>query len=153
MEPIKINVPKGFKAAFDETKGEVSFEPLPKQVTERIKAVADAIAELGDDDKDVQLLKRLDESHGHLFFEQQAIVITKALNEGWIPDWNNGQWDKWFIWFKMDASAGSGFAFLGGFDHWYTNSTVGSRLCFKSKALAEYAGKQFTDIYKKFMTI
>lgn len=33
----------------------------------------------------------------------------------------------------------------------FTSAPIGSRLCFKSAALAEYAGKQFAEIYFAFM--
>ena len=80
-------------------------------------------------------------------------LIAEALNEGWTPDWSNGEWDKWHPWFNMDDSSSAGrFSFLGsGARDSY--SFVGSRLCFKSKDLADYAGTQFLDIYKDFFTI
>ncbi len=55
----------------------------------------------------------------------------------------------------------SGSAYYGsnaGFAYAYSNHApsstyahIGSRLCFKSSALAEYAGKQFAEIYFAFM--
>ena len=80
-------------------------------------------------------------------------LIAEALNEGWTPDWSNGEWDKWYPWFKMDDSSSAGrFSFLAS-DNRRSTSVVGSRLCFKSKDLADYAGTQFLDIYKDFFTI
>lgn len=81
----------------------------------------------------------------------QLYVIAQALNEGWEPNWNDFSERKYYPWFDMetygDAPVGSGFSFLG-YDCDYTNTFVGSRLCFKSRELAEYAGKQFESIYK-----
>lgn len=75
-------------------------------------------------------------------------LIADALNEGWIPDWDNTSEYKYSPWFKH---SGGGFSFYGcDFD--YTLSSVGARLVFKSRELAEYAGKQFLDIYKSFHT-
>ena len=80
-------------------------------------------------------------------------LIAKALNEGWTPDWSNGEWDKWYPWFKMDDSSSAGrFSFyVAVFQR--SASGVGSSLCFKSKDLVTYAGTQFLDIYKDFFTV
>ena len=75
-------------------------------------------------------------------------IIAKALNEGWYPNWNDTNEYKYYPWFK--ASPGVGFSF-SDYDFALTRSTVGSRLCFKSRDLAEYAGKQFIDIYNQFL--
>jgi len=86
----------------------------------------------------------------------KLIIIAEALNEGWQPDWNDhSQW-KYYPWFTVKASAkvpsGSGLAF-SDCDHWNSLTTVGSRLCFKSEELAEYAGKQFKKLYEEYFLI
>lgn len=35
----------------------------------------------------------------------------------------------------------------------YSNTNYGSRLAFKTEELAEYAGKQFIEIYRDFMIV
>lgn len=79
---------------------------------------------------------------------RKLCIIARALNEGWKPDWTNSSEYKYIPWFK---SSGPGFAFndCGG---WDALTTVGSRLCFKSRELAEYAGKQFIEIYNDYIT-
>lgn len=80
----------------------------------------------------------------------KLIIIARALNEGWIPDWNNENEYKYFPYFKMK----SGFGFSAShFGRWHSNSGVGSRLCFRTRELAEYAGKQFEDIYNEFLNL
>ncbi|MPL54932.1 hypothetical protein SDC9_00398 [bioreactor metagenome] len=88
-----------------------------------------------------------------LIANYQLMVIAEALNEGWTPDWSNGEWDKWHPWFDMDDSSSAGrFSFLvAGLRH--SRSTVGSRLCFKSEELAEYAGTQFLELYRELFVI
>lgn len=155
MKKIKIDVPEGHKAHFDEAKGEITFVKLPEDIKERIKSIADAKTLLGNDDPDVKILIALegaDIALKHLLSYQQLVVLAKALNEGWTPDWENGNWDKWYAWFTMGSSSGSGFAFYGA-DHRLASSNAGSRLCFKSRELAEYAGNQFIEIYKQFLTL
>lgn len=82
----------------------------------------------------------------------KLVIIAKALNEGWTPDWENGRWDKYYPWFTMGSPSGVGFsdcAYVG----WSTHSSVGSRLCFKSRELAEYAGRQFEELYKDYFVL
>ena len=78
----------------------------------------------------------------------KLIVIADALNEGWKPDWNNGDEYKYYPWFDME----NGFVFIVCvYD--FQASGVGSRLCFRSRELAEYAGTQFEDLYKEYFTL
>lgn len=81
--------------------------------------------------------------------------IVRVLNEGWQPDWNNGNELKYYPWFDMetyDEQVGSGV----GFSYYHcdcdlSTSHVGARLVFKTRGLAEYAGETFLSIYREFM--
>lgn len=102
-------------------------------------------------------------------------IITAALNEGWIPQFTEDEY-RYFPWFwlytqeeidrmskeerkKVVLFGGSAYnGSYAGFACAYSaaapstaRANVGSRLCFKSSALAEYAGKQFAEIYFAFM--
>ena len=88
-----------------------------------------------------------------LIANYQLMVIAEALNEGWTPDWSNGEWDKWYPWFNMDNSSSAGrFSFYVA-DFRLSLSSFGSRLCFKSEELAEYAGTQFLELYRELFVI
>ena len=88
-----------------------------------------------------------------LIANYQLMVIAEALNEGWTPDWSNGEWDKWYPWFNMDNTSSAGrFSFCGA-DYLRSGSHVGSRLCFKSEELADYAGTQFLELYRELFVI
>ena len=88
-----------------------------------------------------------------LIANYQLMVIAEALNEGWTPDWSNGEWDKWYPWFDMDDSSSAGrFSFYGAVLQ-YSYSNVGSRLCFKSEELADYAATQFLELYRELFVI
>ena len=79
---------------------------------------------------------------------RQLVLIAKVLNEGWTPNWNDGGEKKHYPWFSVS----SGFAFGTATYHYdYAYMSTGSRLCFKSRELAEFAGKTFTDIYKAYL--
>lgn len=82
----------------------------------------------------------------------KLIIIAEALNEGWKPDWSDWDQYKYYPWFDMEKSASGGFS-CNIYDSRVTASLVGSRLCFKSPELAEYAGTQFLDLYKDYFVI
>ena len=77
----------------------------------------------------------------------KLVIIARALNGNWKPDWTNWNENKYFPWFDF---RGGRFVFrLVGCD--YTLSYLGSRLCFRTRELAEYAGKHFEDLYNQFL--
>lgn len=105
----------------------------------------------------------------------QLRIICAALNEGWTPDWADTDEYKYYPWFtiytaeeieEMDeeqksrvvgrannyANAYGGLVYSIAY---YVSSVSftfsGSRLAFKSRELAEYAGKQFGEIYADFL--
>jgi hypothetical protein len=66
------------------------------------------------------------------------------------PDFSDWKQLKYWNWFYIETGASAGFAFAGtGSAASSTDANIGSRLCFKSRELAEYAGKQFIDLYKE----
>lgn len=81
---------------------------------------------------------------------EQLKIITKALNEGWVCNHLNTDQKKWFPKFTLSSS---GFAF---FDSYYFCSYpytgYASRLLFKDKETAEYAGRKFVDLYRIYLT-
>lgn len=86
----------------------------------------------------------------------KLIIIAEALNAGWQPNWNDYNETKYYPWFEVEASEENtaGFGFSGtdyGFGNSYSH--VGSRLCFKSRELAKYAGETFTELYKDYFLI
>ncbi len=129
-----------------------------KDIKDRVKTLADAIDLLGAADEDVidyhkMVIAGVSE---HILGNQQLIIIAKALNEGWVPDWSNGKWDKWFPWFWLNNDSGSSSASRFSFCYSANRDSLsdcGSRLCFKSKELADYAASQFIDIYQKTFII
>ena len=80
----------------------------------------------------------------------KLVIIAEALNEGWKPNWNDSNEYKWHPYFEVRASknkpSGSGLSFNDA-DSWNSYTVVGSRLCFKSRELAEYAGTHFKKLY------
>jgi len=79
----------------------------------------------------------------------EAVAITKALVQGWKADWNDSNQRKWYPWFRMSSG---GFVF-GAMYCDYSNADAGhaSRLCFPTEEMAEYAGRQFTEVYSRMI--
>ena len=152
MNTLKIQIPEGFRVeSFDEKSGTVKFAPVPKDIKERIKTFDDVIRELGDDPEEFKNAISIMNEPDEIAYVKLKLIV-KALNEDWTPDWENDKYDKYFPWFIMGSPSGVGFSCFGCAG-WHSGSYVGSRLCFKSRELAEYAGNQFVEIYKDFFTL
>lgn len=79
----------------------------------------------------------------------KLVIIAKAINGDWIPDWTNYDEYKYYPWFEMGSSSGVGFS-CDAFGNWAAGSGVGSRLCFKDRDTAKYVGTQFLELYKAY---
>lgn len=152
LEIKKENALSAFKDADKEGKkllknlfGDSVFEK--QKVTERIKTFADACQEVNISENMKILLdyngRDIDMIASQAFLK--LTVIARALNEGWTPDWDNSNEPKYYPYFDMRSGVGFSHSC---YVHWRTLAHCGSRLCFKTKELAEYAGKQFESIYK-----
>lgn len=83
-------------------------------------------------------------------------VIAEALNESKQPNWNDHTEGKYEPWFKVlaDEKNPSGFGLsYDDYDYWSTITSVGSRLCFRNRTLAKYAGKQFKSLYEDLFLV
>lgn len=80
----------------------------------------------------------------------KLVVITRALNEGWRPDWSNTDQPKWFNWWYTNGNAGLAFAYSLDVPS-DARAYFGSRLCFKSEALADYAAETFKGLYEEYL--
>lgn len=84
-------------------------------------------------------------------------VVCSVLNEGWVPDLLNEKEFKYIPWFYAESiddgvgfhSTSAGLVYASSANtSAYASATVGARLCFKTKEIAEYAGKQFIYLYE-----
>ena len=138
---IYSTVPESFKRDLEDMFGKNSFYT---KIEDRVKTFEDA-CEVLEIDPIIFPNKTPKSTIAHYKLE----IIVEALNEGWEPNWNNNNEYKYYPWFKQSPS---GFGFSGtSYDYWFTRASVGSRLCFKTRELSNYAGTQFEDIYKDFM--
>lgn len=75
--------------------------------------------------------------------------IAKALNGGKWMDFEDTKEDKFYPYFNASGSA-SGFSYCAC-DCGALVSDVVSRHCYKRREIAEYAGKQFLNIYYHYI--
>lgn len=153
-----------------------------KSVMDRIKTFEDAVEALGEEHPFVvayRQIEDIDEYGDDVEAYLKLRIVVAALNEGWEPQFVAGEW-RYYPWFwfytnqqieNMDeedrenvcrvvgraynhASASGGLVYSVA-SHVSTNSSTyyGSRLAFKTEELAEYAGKQFIEIYSDFMIV
>jgi hypothetical protein len=91
-----------------------------------------------------------------LLAHYQLVIIAEAINDGWQPDWSNSNEKKYQLWPDIveDENKPSGFGLsFDGYDCRGTNSTVGSRLCFKSSEAARYCFETFTTLWEDYFLI
>lgn len=157
LEIAKANALTAYKKATKEGKAllENLFgkEVLSEKITERIKSFDNALEEIGGVSENAMTLLKYNGIDRDMIAAQAHMklsIIARALNEGWKPDWTNSNEAKWYPYFSNPS--GFGFSHTD-FYYCFTTSTVGSRLCFKSSELAEYAGKQFESIYNDFLNL
>ena len=151
LQITKENALKAYNSGCDDVKkvlanlfGKETF--VPKNIMDRVKTADDAFKIKG-----ISISSIINDNDTPDEIAYKIIkVIVEVLNEGWVPDWKNDSQYKYYPWFDM--SSGSGLSF-DGYDVQYSFSCVCSRLCFKSRELAEYAGKQFIKEYTDFFII
>jgi hypothetical protein len=78
----------------------------------------------------------------------KLLIIYKAINNEWKPDWSNWDQYKYYPWFEV-LSSGFGFSF-SGFSYGSTYSSVGSRLCTDTWEKALYIAEQFKAEYQEY---
>ena len=118
-------------------------------VIDRIKTIQDAFIEYGI--KGSAQIGMSDNLAGLLSLTGnfiKATVLTAALNEGWIPDWDESKEKKWVLYFNMRTKT---FSLFFVYDL-HGDSYAPSCLCFRNETIARYAFTQFLDIYKALFT-
>lgn len=124
-----------------------------KQLDASTCTLQDCINYLGENDLEVINLRQLQKVNvsKYIIDNQSAIVIIKALNGDWTPNWGNINEYKYFIWWGMQDNNFS-------YDYcnfWNSCSIASARLCLKSATLCQEIGKnkEFVKIFKSFMLI
>lgn len=151
-----------------------------RPVTERIKTFEDACNALGDEHPIVTQYRltagayKGDPMTEDFIAYLKLRIIVAALNEGWEPKFDKSEY-RYYPWFYLynkeeydkldDEEKGrcvlrSGYSSYSSFgfvccnaycDASFSNTYNGSRLAFRTRELAAYAGRQFTEEWADFM--
>jgi hypothetical protein len=144
--------PAEFKETLIDTFGKEFFS---EKITDRIKTFEDALAETTCSENAKMLLQYNgnDKDMIGALALLKLTIISRVLNEGWVPDWSNSNEYKFYPWFEW-KKASSGLSFLVCVcSSTRPGTDVGSRLCYRTSELAEYAARQFESIYRDFLTL
>lgn len=170
---IEIEVPNGKKPEW--VNGVLTLvDEKPKNVMERIKTFEDACNELGIDHNEWMQDKKELGLEADVIAYLKLRIIAAALNEGWKPQFTTGEY-RYFPWFCLytqseidemneedksrvvyrsynNAGASGGVACAHTlYDSSDAYTSIGSRLAFKTRELAEYAGRQFVEIWADYV--
>ena len=138
------------RAIYDKSESEVkSIMEKEFPTLFKVKTLLEqAIVALSETDCEVTKLRKLEtvcEEGCNILAEQKLIVIYKWKNNGWKPNWKDANEYKYYIWWNMKDNC---FDDVNDYD---CVADASSRLCFKSRALAEKASKilekQFMNYY------
>ena len=118
-------------------------------IKEKIKSYEDACKELGLDPKNLPIVDLLPEKdQKSIIAYYKLIIIIRALNEGWEPDFSDHSQRKYWNYLWIDAA---GFVYANtSITATYAAAYVGSRLCFKDYATAQFAIKNFKSLYEEY---
>lgn len=143
---VTIDIPQGYEVDQEKsTFTNIVFKEIPKDITEKIKTVEDACKELGESDTEVITLRQLESIKGlsqRVVDNQRLIVVIKALNEGWYPDWSKNDYKYSPVFYMRDSQV-----FHCVFD-WSTGASFPASSLLKSRELVRYITSQFLDLYK-----
>lgn len=82
----------------------------------------------------------------------KLLIITEAINEKHVFDWDSYDERKYFPWFDMEKDKQvnpSGFRFHDSLcDYTYSFTSGGSRLCYRNAQDAEFSAVTFLELWK-----
>ena len=179
MKTIMIDVPEGMTLELRDNTY-ILVNEKSEDVRDRIKTFSDAYNELGEDHPyciafdSIYQNDSVIPSIGDVYSYLKLRIICAALNEGWEPKFEEDEY-RYYPWFELmtkeeianmdeedkgrvvcrsysSAGANGGLVYASSVSvcsNAYTYDA--SRLVFKSLELAEYAGRQFVDIWADFV--
>jgi hypothetical protein len=170
MKKIEIEIPEGKEVQW--VGDTLKLVDIKKPITERIKTFEDAFNLCYNPTLMREYVNNQNASTDLVAYLKLRIIIA-ALNEGWEPKFTEDEYRyyPWFYFYTKEQynkltdeekeccvlrSGYNTFSYFGFMrcgaylDASYSSANFGSRLVFKTKELAKYAGKQFIDIYADF---
>lgn len=127
--------------------------------SEKIKSFEEACMALGLDPTQLPVVTHLPEKdQSAIIAFYKLTIITRALNEGWEPNWADLSERKYYNYLYIGGDADDGsICSLSASDavavFSAADSSGGARLAFKSRELAVYAYSQFKELYWQYVLI
>ena len=116
------------------------------------KAFLKACEELGLNPANLPIVDALPEKDQRSIIAYYKLtIIIRAMNEGWEPDFSDHNQRKYWNYLWMD-SAGFVYSATNSAAS-YTDTVIGSRLCFKDYATARAAIENFQSLYEEYLLI
>lgn len=164
---------KELERRLNELKASIEEKEDNRPITERVKTFEDAVEILGEEHPFVAQWNAVytDECSADLLAYLKLRIITAALNNGWEPQFVEGEY-RYYPWFDLytqeewdifDEETKKKCITLYGIvnNSVYVpfvrmnsdNAPSYARLCFKTADLARYAGRQFAELYADFYLI
>ena len=153
-------------------------EIFAQDIKDKVKTFEDAVVILGINNQAVTDYYAIADktSTEDIIAFAKLRVIAEALNEGWTPKFNGDEY-RYYPWFyiytkaeyeELDEDEKKDCRVVGRSDGHasadggvvYSSANIasslsyaysGSRLAFKTRELAQYCGKQFIDIWERFL--
>lgn len=153
-------------------------EVFAQDIKDRVKTFTDALRVLGTPEELISddFFKEQEKLGEDVVAMLKLRVIAEALNEGWRPKFD-GDECRFYPWFyiytkkeyeeldedekkecRVVGRSGGNASAYGGVAYAYayyasslSRPKSGSRLAFKTRELAEYCGKQFIEIWEKWL--
>lgn len=153
-------------------------EVFAQDIKDRVKTFTDALRVLGTPEELISddFFKEQEKLGEDVVAMLKLRVIAEALNEGWRPKFD-GDECRFYPWFyiytkkeyeeldedekkecRVVGRSSNGAGAYGGVAcasahnaSSYSGTSRGSRLAFKTRELAEYCGKQFIEIWEKWL--
>lgn len=179
MKKIEIEIPDGKKAEW--INGVLTLvDEKPQDITKRIKTFQDACGELGNEHPFVKSYEKyVNTASGEeadVIAYLKLRIITAALNEGWVPTFDNYELRFYPCFYRytkeeyegLDKGEGTqpcvplrssgnasvnGGLVCAGASHAgsYSYTYYGAQMALRTEILAEYCGKQFIDEWADFL--
>lgn len=176
MKEITIQIPDGKFAEYKEVDGKTVIELVDKPpVTDRVKTFADALREVGIKESAEEWEKKYADLEKDVVAYMKLCIIADALNEGWKQNFERKFgiifFPLFFSYSKEDYSKmnedekskviirsynDSIIAFriresTSNSNFGISSVSIGIKFVFKTNELAEYAGRQFIEIWADYL--
>lgn len=136
--------PKAVQLMFENIHGRSTFLSNP---IEKFQNFLDIESEVGEIELPYCIITT-DPFEKQLNGSLQMLNIAKAYNQGWVPNWDDTNEDKWT---NYAYKSGGGWVLVCNF--WNSSASFCSGVCFQKREYVEDVNKKFSEIVKAYLMI